>query len=327
MKAVQLEEFGGPEVMAFTDIPQPQPEADELLIEIRAAGVNRVDILTRSGAYHGATQLPMVLGREGSGIVREVGSAVTDFASGDRVLAFLGRPGYYAELVAARAEHVVRMPDSVDWPAAAALPTAWLTSWYCVRNLAQLQKDETILIQAAASGVGEAAVQIAKHLGGKVIAAAGSDEKVAWAQSIGADWGINYSRQDIVAETKAITGDKGVEVVLDAVGGLVFPTSLKVVGHGGRVVALANVTLEDSVVNTRDFYPKNAIIYGFQLSNLREHSGYDARTDLEELVAVVGAGKLQVNVDRVLSLAEAAEAHRYLEERRNRGKVILIPGG
>ncbi len=326
MKAIQIEQFGGPEVLQLVEQPQPQPAADEVLIELQAIGVNRADILRRSGAYHHAAQLPLVLGGEGSGIIREGGSAVVDFRPGDRVLAMRGRPGGYAEYVAAPVSRVVRIPEEVDWASAAALPTAWLTAWYCVRHLARLQAGETILIHAAASGVGDAAVQIARHLDAKVIATAGSDEKIAWARANGADWGINYEKQDVVAETRAITGDKGVEVALDAVGGRAFAASLKVVGYAGRAVALANVTLEDSVVNTRDFYPKNATIYGFQIYNLMERSGYDPRPDLDELLRLVAGGKLKVHIDRVFPLAEAGEAHRYLEQRRNRGKLILRPG-
>ena len=325
MKAVRIEQFGGPEVLRLADVPRPQPGDNEVLIELQAIGVNRVDILRRSDTYHRRAQLPFVPGNEGSGIVREVGPAITEFKPGDRALAFGGRPGCYAEYVAAPANRVVHVPEAVDWVSAAALPTAWLSAWYCVRRLARLQAGETILIHAAASGVGNAATQIAKQLGAQVIATAGSDEKVAWARANGADWGINYEQQDVVAETKAITGDKGVEVVLDAVGGRTFPISLKAVAYAGRVVALANVTLEDSVINTRDFYPKNATIYGFQIGNLMERDGYDPRPDLNELLRLVADGQLRAHVDRTFSLAEAGEAHRYLEQRRNRGKVILTP--
>ena len=327
MKVVQFEEFGAPEVMHVAEISPPTPDSKELLIEVRASGVNRVDILTRSGAYHQASQLPMIPGLEVSGVVLEAGSEVVDFKAGDRVLASEVRPGGYAEQIVAAADRVVRIPEAVNWDAAVALPTAWLTAWYCMRNLAQLEAGETVLIQAAASGVGDAAMQIAKFLGAKVIAATGSDEKVSWSLKNGADWGINYEEQDIVEEIQSITEGKGVEVVMDVVGGRIFPASLKAVGHGGRVVALANVTTEDSVVNTRDFYPKNATIYGFQIINLKIHTGYDPRPDLKELLRLVADGKLRVHVDRSFSLANAAEAHRYLEQRQNRGKVVLKSGG
>src|SRR5215218_4558566 len=156
----------------------------------------------------------------------------------------------------------VKIPEDLDWDSAAALPVAPLSAWYCLQRLARLRSGEKVLIWAAASGVGDAAVQIAKHLGATVIATAGSDEKVTWALEHGADEGINHAREDVLERTRAIAGEEGVEVVLDTVGGSIFSESLKVVGHGGRVVALANVGLEQSRIDTRDFYPKNVTIYG-----------------------------------------------------------------
>jgi NADPH:quinone reductase len=182
---------------------------------------------------------------------------------------------------------------------------------------------EKILIYAAASGVGDAAVQIAKLTGAEVFAVAGSDEKVAWALRNGADHGVNYAERDVLSETDAIFGEGGVDVVLDAVGGVRFAEALQVVGHGGRVVALANVALEPSAVDTRDFYPKNVTIHGFQLTNLVERLGYDPRGDLKELAHLAAYGELKVHVDATFPLAEAAEAHSHMEGRRNRGKVIL----
>ena len=326
MKAVQIEEFGGPEVLKTAEIPTPKAREDEVLIELRTSGVNRSDILARSGSYHAAGQPPMVPGGEGSGIVREAGPAATGISSGDRVLAFGGRPGFYAEYVAVPTRHVVKIPDTLDWNSAAALPVAPLSAWYCLQRLARLRSGEKVLIWAAASGVGDAAVQIAKHLGATVIATAGTDEKVAWALENGADEGINHARENVLKRTRAIAGEEGVEVVLDTVGGSIFGESLKVVGHGGRVVALANVALEESRIDTRDFYPKNATIYGFQITNLIQRLGYGPRDDLGELADLVVRNKLEIHVDRTFPLGRAADAHRYLEERRNRGKVIIHPG-
>ena len=324
VKAVQVDRFGGPEALRMVEVPRPELASDEVLLEVRAAAVNRVDILLRSGRYHTPPTLPFVPGREASGVVREVGSGVDDFRPGDPVVALAGRPGGYAEFMAAPARRAFRMPEGLDWASAASLPIAWLTAWYCLGRVARVQKGETVLVHAAASGVGDAAVQIAKYLGARVVATAGSDEKVAWARSNGADWGINYERQDVVSEIARITEDRGVPVVIDAVGGPVFAVSLKAVGRGGRVVALANVSLEDSVVNTRDFYPKNATIYGFQIANLMEE-GYDPRQDMEDLMGLVASGTLRVHVDHVFPLGAAGEAHAYVEDRRNRGKVVLLP--
>jgi NADPH2:quinone reductase len=159
MKAVQIEEFGGPEVLKTAEIPMPEVGEDEVLIELRTSGVNRSDILARSGSYHAAGQPPMVPGGEGSGIVREAGPAATGISSGDRVLAFGGRPGFYAEYVAVPTRHVVKIPDTLDWNSAAALPVAPLSAWYCLQRLARLRSGEKVLIWAAASGVGDVTVQ------------------------------------------------------------------------------------------------------------------------------------------------------------------------
>lgn len=169
-------------------------------------------------------------------------------------------------------------------------------------------------------------MQLAKAAGAEVIATAGSDEKVAWALENGADNGINHSSESVVDRVLELSGEGGVEVVLDTVGGVRFGESLKVAGHGGRVVSLANVALEGSAFDTRNFYPKNVTIYGLQITNLMQRLGYDPREDLAELANLVVEGNLKVHVDRAFPLNEAADAHRHLEKRLNRGKIILHPG-
>ena len=322
MRAVQIERFGGPEVLEVAEVSFPVPQGEEILLEVEAASVNRADLLTRAGLYHRAGHPPLVPGFEGS-VVREIGDSVEHFAPGGRVFAFVGRPGFYAERVAVPERRVVSMPEGLDFASAAALPGAPLTAWYCLKHLARLEAGETVLVYAAASGVGDAAVQIAKLTGAEVVAVAGSDEKVAWALQNGADHGLNYAERDVLSEIDAIFGGGGVDVVLDAVGGVRFAEALKAVDHGGRVVALANVALEPSAVDTRDFYPKNVTIHGFHVHNLVERLGYDDRRDLEELARLAARGELKVHVDATFPLAEAAEAHRHMEGRRNRGKIIL----
>lgn len=325
MRVARIEEFGGPEVLRVAEEPRPEPAENEVLIELRSAGVNRADVLTRSGRYHAAGQPPIVPGFEGSGVVREVGASVTGVSVGERVIAFGGRPGFYAEYVAVPENHVVAMPDGLDDDSAAALPVAPLTAFYCLRRLARVEAGEKVLVWAAASGVGDVAVQLAKAAGAEVIATAGSDEKVAWALENGADHGINHSSESVVDRVLELSGEGGVEVVLDTVGGARFGESLKVAGHGGRVVSLANVALEGSAFDTRDFYPKNVTIYGFQITNLMQRLGYDPREDLSELANLVVEGSLKVHVDRAFPLDGAADAHCYLEERLNRGKIMLHP--
>jgi NADPH2:quinone reductase len=187
------------------------------------------------------------------------------------------------------------------------------------------------VVKAAASGVGSAAVQIAAETGARVIALAGSPEKAAWAGEFGAHATLDTSScpdDAEVDEVLRLTGGRGADVVLDTVGGQAFGRSLREIGHGGRVVALANVALEPSTVDTRDFYPKNASILGFQLTNLQIHGGYDPRPDLRELAERVATGTYRVPIETVVPLAEARVAHERLEQRDNRGKIVIaVPGG
>lgn len=325
MQIIRVDSFGPPEVLKLVEMESPPLGPGELRVAARACGVNRADILLRTGKYHGAS-LPAFPGREAAGVVLEVAPDVRGFAPGDRVLAFRGSTGCYATEIVAPASRAVPVPEAVGFEAAACLPTSWLSAWYTLVRLARVERGETVLIQGAASAVGHAAVQIARWRGARVLATAGSAEKLAWLRGLGAEVGIDYGKEDVVAEVAKATAGKGCDVVLDAVGGQAFGASLKALAYRGRCVAMANVTTEDSVVNTRDFYPKNATIHGFQISFLSEKEGWDARPDLEELLGHVASRALTVHVDRSFPLVDAAAAHRYLEERRNRGNVVLVTG-
>jgi len=325
VKIMRVDAFGPPEAMKWVDMDPPPLAEGQLRIAVKAAGVNRADILQRSGNWHVRT-LPVFPGREAAGLVTEVGAGVTGFTAGQRVLAFRGMPGCYATEVVAPAERVVALPDGMDFTNAAALPTSWLTAWYSLVRLARLERGEWLLVQGAASAVGSAAVAIARWRGAKIVGAARGDEKGAWLRGIGADEALDYSIVDVASEVKRLTAGRGVDVVLDAVGGRTFGPSLQSLAYAGRCVSMANVTTEDSVVNTRDFYPKNATIYGFHVGQMMEH-GWDPRADLREMMDLVASGALVVHVDRTFPLESAAEAHRYLEERRNRGNVLLVAAG
>ncbi|MFI6686930.1 zinc-binding alcohol dehydrogenase family protein [Streptomyces sp. NPDC050485] len=326
MRAVRIEEFGGPEVLVPVEVPEPVAGPGEVLVRVGAAGVNRADVLLRSGAYHRAGRPPLVPGGEGAGTVAALGEGVTGLAVGQRVMALgAANPGFYAELAAVPAGRVAPLPDGIDLVAAAALPTAWLTAWYCLHRLARVARGETVVIQAAASGVGSAAVQIAAAAGARVVAVAGSAAKTAWTRELGAHDTVDTSahpEEAAVAEVLRLTGGRGAEVVLDAVGGRVFAHSLRETARAGRVVALANVALEPSTVDTRDFYPKNIAIHGFQLTNLTDH-GYDPRPDLHEIATRVAAGEFHVPVEATYPLERASQAHERLERRTTRGKLIL----
>ncbi|MCW8380523.1 quinone oxidoreductase family protein [Streptomyces justiciae] len=327
MRAVRIDEFGGPEVLVEVEVPDPVPGPGEVLVRVAAAGVNRVDALVRRGVYHRAGKPPLIPGAEASGVIAGLGEEVEGLAVGQRVVALDGgkSPGFYAESAVVPATQVVVLPDGVGLTEAATLPIAWLSAWYCVRHLARVGKGDTVVVKAAASGVGTAAVQIAADAGARVIALAGSAERAAWAGEFGADAVVDTSAHPGDAEVEEVlrlTGGRGAEVVLDTVGGAAFGRSLRQVGPGGRVVALANVALEPSTIDTRDFYPKNVTIHGFQLTN-RQLQGYDPRSDLRELADRVAAGVYRVPVETVLPLAQARTAHERLENRANRGKIVL----
>jgi NADPH2:quinone reductase len=324
LKIMRVDAFGPPEAMKWVDHEPPALAAGQVRVSVKAAGVNRADILQRSGNWHVRT-LPVFPGREAAGVISEVGPDVSGFAAGQSVLAFRGLPGCYATDVVVPVERMVPLPAGLDFATAAALPTSWLSAWYSLVRLARLERGEWLLVQGAASAVGSAAVAIARWRGAKVIGAARGAEKGAWLRQIGADEALDYSMVDVASEVRRLTGGRGADVVLDAVGGRTFGPSLQSLAYAGRCVSMANVTTEDSVVNTRDFYPKNASILGFHVGQLMEH-GWDPRPDLREMMELVASGALIVHVDRTFPLEQAAEAHRYLEERRNRGNVVLVAG-
>jgi NADPH:quinone reductase len=315
MRVVRLNRFGGPEVLE-TVSEEPQPlAASQLRIGLEAIGVNRADVLLRTGKYHGAA-LPAVPGLEAAGRVSE--SSDPAFSVGDRVLIFRSPSGLYREEAVVPSQNVVRIPETVSPVNAAALPINGITAWYAIHHLLKLQRGESMLLCAAASGVGTLAVQIASQLGATVIAGASTDEKLAAASEAGATHTINYGTTDLIEAVRKITPT--VDTFLDIVGGPSFATGLKLIGSWSRVVALANVTTEDSTINTRDFYPKNASIFGLQLGGLLASGRYDPRADLSRMLET-----LTPRIHAQLPLSEVQAAHRLLESREVIGKLVLVP--
>lgn len=323
MRAIQLTDFGGPDRLVLTEVPDPVPAPGEILIRLTAAAVNRADVLIRSGGYHSAPPLPAVLGAEGAGTVVALGANVADFAIGDRVVSW-SSPGHYAELVAVPAEKATRVPDAVDLTAAAALPVASLSAWYCLHELARVAENDTVLITAAASGVGSIAVQLAKHAGARVIAVVGSADKATWVRKLGADEVVDRHESDIPTQVHDLTSGHGADVTLDLVGGPTFRDALRATARAGRVAAMANVALAPTTIDTRDFYPRNIAIHGFQLNDLITH-GWDPRPDLDRLLGLVATTHLTIPIDSAYPLSDAPAAHRRLESTTTRGKVVLLP--
>ncbi|PZS26662.1 MAG: hypothetical protein DLM58_20285 [Pseudonocardiales bacterium] len=323
MRAVLVSEFGAADRLVAATVSDPMPGPTQVLVRQAAASVNRSDLLFRSGHYHGGPDLPAVPGSEGAGTVVSLGPEVDGLAVGDRVVGW-GSSGFYAELAAIEAAKVLPVPDGVSLETAAAMPVAWLSAWYCLHHLAQVRRGQVVLVHAAASGVGSAAIQIAKHAGASVIAVVGSSEKEMWVRALGADEVLDRHADDVVERAANLTDGRGVDVVLDLVGGATFAESLRAVGHTGRVVAMANVALATSTVDTRDFYPNNVTIYGFQFTNLQRH-GWDPRPDLQTLLDAVAVGQFTVPIDSRFALADAVAAHQRLESGLTRGKVVLTP--
>ena len=323
MKAVVIEEFGGPEVLRYRDVPDPSLSPASVLVEVRAVGVNRGDLQRRAGESGGEElPLPLIVGWEVAGVVKAVGDLVQDVRQGDRVVAILPSGGY-AELAASIAQAVVPIPQSLSFEEAAGIPVVFMTAWFALTRKAALRRGETALVQAAGSGVGMAGVQIAKHVGARVIATAGSDEKLVRARELGADETINYRTTDFAEAVTAITGGRGVDVVLESVGGRTLIRSIELLASGGRLVSVGNSSEEPVSIDAALLVERDVSLSGLYLGNELLRSG--GVEEFQKVVDLCGRGELKVIVDRVLPLAEAAAAHAILADRANFGKVILKP--
>jgi NADPH2:quinone reductase len=323
MKAVVIDEFGGPEVLRYRDVPDPSLSPALVLIEVRAVGVNRGDMQQRAGEAGDEQQpLPLIVGWEVAGVVKAVGDLVQNVREGDRVVAIIPSGGY-AELAAPIAQAVVPIPQSLSFEEAAGIPIVFMTAWFALVKKAALRPGETALVQAAGSGIGMAGVQIAKHVGARVIATAGSDEKLARARELGADETINYRTADFAEAVTAMTGGRGVDVVLESVGGRTLVRSIELLANGGRLVSVGNSSGEPVSIDAALLVERDVSLAGLYLGNELLRSG--AIEEFQKVVDLCGRGELKVIIDRVLPLAEAAAAHGILADRANFGKVILKP--
>jgi len=322
MKAIQVKQVGGPEAMEEVELPVPQPKPNEAVVKLAASGVNFIDVYFREGRYK--APLPFVLGQEGAGVVTAVGSEVKSFKVGDRV-AWSGLLGSYAEYEAVPAERLVPVPQGVSDREAAAAMLQGMTAHYLSHDTYPLKKGETALVHAAAGGVGLLLVQMAHNIGARVIATVSTEEKATLAREAGADEVILYTQADFEAETKRLTGGKGVDVVYDSVGKTTFEKGLNILRPRGMMVL---------------FGGSSGAVPPFDLIALSQKGSlYVTRPTLmtytatrEELVAhssavfgMIAAGKLELRIEHTYPLAEAQRAHRDLEGRKTTGKLLLIP--
>ncbi len=323
INAILIRETGGADVLKYEQVELGQPKAGEARIRHEAVGLNFIDVYFRTGLYK-APQLPFIPGQEGAGTVVAVGEGVTNVKIGDRV-AYTGAMGSYADERLIAADRLVKVPENMDLRLAASMMLKGMTAYYLINLTYKVQKGDTILIHAAAGGVGQIAGQWAKYLGATVIGTAGSQEKIDLALSLGYDHVINYREDNFVEKVKEITGGKGLPVVYDSVGKDTFPASLQVLQPRGLFVSYGNASgpvppFELALLNQ----------YGSLYATRPTLGSYIAtREELERaaqaLFDVVASGAVKINVNQTYALRDAAQAQRDLEARKTTGTTILIP--
>ena len=321
--AIRIHATGGPEVMRWEEVSVGETAPNEARVRHAAVGLNFIDVYFRSGRY--PLQLPSGLGLEGAGVVEAVGSAVTDVQVGDRVAYAGGPPGAYAEVRNIPADRLVTLPDSIDFKTAAAMMLQGMTAQYLLRRTYRVQAGDTILIQAAAGGVGLIVCQWAKALGATVIGTVSSDAKAALAKAHGCDHPIIYTREDFVARVKEITGGEGVPVVYDSVGADTFAKSLDCLRPLGMMVTFGQSAGPVAPVDTQELSKRGSLF----LTRPTLFTYIAKRSDLlataQELFDVVTSGKVKIEVNQTYALKDAAQAHIDLESRRTTGSTILLP--
>lgn len=330
MKALLMTAAGGTEVLQLRDIPKPVlPSPHHIRVKLAAAGVNPVDTKLRAKPAYHPDKLPAILGCDGAGIVDEIGSAVTRFKVGDEVFFCNGglgdEPGCYAEFTALHEDCCAAKPANLSLQDAAALPLVLITAWEALVERAHLQAGQTILIHAAAGGVGHVALQLAHHLGARIAVTVGDDKKAGLAHGLGAEKIINYREQDFVQETLDWTEGRGVDVIFDTVGGTTFLRSLDAARIGGKVVSILATAMTQADVQKARL---RNLTLGFELMLTPQVMHlHDARVRqrkiLEQGAVLVEQGHLGVLVTHKLPLAQAAEAHRLLEAGGMIGKIVL----
>lgn len=322
MKAVQVVQFGGPELLRYDDVPKPVPAANEVLIQVEAASVNYADTMQRRGVYPGGPQPPYIPGLEVAGRVAQLGASVGNVEVGQRVMTLTGRGGY-AEFVSVPAHMLMPAPEQFTAEEAAAFPIVFLTAYFALKRYGRLQAGESVLIQAAGGGVGTAAVQLAKQMGARVFACAGSDEKLERVRALGADEVINYKTNDFAEVVKHLTGGRGVDLVLETVGGEVFEKSMTILAPFGRLVTYGAAGGQLGSVNARGLIMNNATVTGVNLNLI-------ARTPemgpaMCELFGMIQGTSIRPIIGHTFPLSQAAEAHRLIESRESFGKIVLKP--
>ncbi|GAC1653194.1 MAG: zinc-binding dehydrogenase [Acidobacteriaceae bacterium] len=341
MKAVRFHEFGGPEVLRYEEAPDPHLRNDQVLVRVRACALNHLDLWIRKGLP--GVKLPHISGADVAGEVADVGEYVSDLNVGQRVLlapmSFCGRcefcvrgeqshcrqftvlgyanDGGNAEYIAVPRVNVVAIPDTMGFAQAASAPLVFVTAWHMLVARAKIRAGSRVLVLGGGSGVGTAAIQIAKMLGAEVIATAGDQQKLARCQELGADHVIDQYKQRISEEVRRITHKEGVDIVFEHVGQATFAESIKSLRYGGTLVTCGATTGADAQLDIR-------VLFARQLSLLGSYMG--TMGDFHEVMKHIFAGRLKPVLDRSYPLSDATSAHEYLESGKQFGKVVLLPG-
>lgn len=323
MRAIIVPEYGSSDACKLADLKPPEVGPGEVLIDVRAVGLNFADIVQRRGEYPGTEEPPYVPGREAAGVIAEVGDGV-DRAVGERVVAFVPG-GAYAEQVAASESSLFDVPESMSFAEAAGFPVQFLTAYHILHTCGGIEAATTCLVHAAAGGVGTATVQLADRAGTEIFATASTEQKRDLAASLGADHTIDYTETafaDVVAD---LTDGRGVDLVLDGVGGDVFHESLDALAPFGRLVTYGFASGDIAEVDTGRLLFENDWVVGFHLGNALETDPERIYTSVPELSAMLESGEVQVVVGETYPLEAAAEAQEAIEARRSTGKVVLEP--
>jgi NADPH2:quinone reductase len=323
MKAIAFTQTGGPEVLALADLPKPDVRPGMVLIRAHAIGVNFADTRFRQGTYVVKPKLPDTPGMEAAGVVEAVGEGVTDFRPGDRVAAFTVKS--YAEYCQAPASMVIPLPDSVDFVHGAAFPIQVLTAYHLLHTAHSTGPGQTVLVHSAAGGVGLSAVQLAKVAGARVIGTVSSAAKARLAEEHGADAIIDYATEKFADEVLRLTGDRGVDLILDAVGKPTFEEGLRCLALFGHLILYGRAGGAPEPLNVAALSAKSLKVSGFMVPTVTRNFPEKTRDSARRCFALMQEGRLKLHIGKTFPLAQAAEAHRYLESRQSTGKLVLLP--
>ncbi|WP_262695424.1 NADPH:quinone oxidoreductase family protein [Kordiimonas aquimaris] len=324
MKAVLCKELGLADKLVVEDVATPEVAPGHVLVDVKAAGLNFPDTLIIQGKYQVKPDLPFTPGGEGAGVVAAVGEGVKHLNVGDKII-FMCQTGAFAEQVVVPAITAIPMPDTLSFEMAAGITLTYGTSYHALKQRAQLQEGETVLVLGAAGGVGIATVELAKAMGAKVIAAASTDEKLEFCKKSGADELINYSTEDLKARIKEITGGKGVDVIYDPVGGDYTETAFRNMAPNGRLLVIGFAAGDIPKVPINLCLLKQASLVGVFWGAWVAKNPGEQMQNMQEIMGMVASGQVRASVNDVFPLADVEKAYACLTERRAKGKVILTP--